>query len=82
MPAVSTTSLLGRADAPRQVRMGVRTPQVYVLSAYTAGRLHGEWIDAATDAEQIHADTLAMLTRSGIEVRFGRSPVRVDQAGY
>jgi antirestriction protein len=41
-------------------------PQIYVacLSAYTAGRLHGEWIDAKTDAEQIHADILAMLARS------------------
>src|SRR4051812_16093400 len=48
------------------IRAGVRTPQIYVacLSAYTAGRLHGEWIDADTDAEQIHADILAMLARS------------------
>lgn len=41
-------------------------PQIYVacLSTYTAGRLHGEWIDANTDAEQMHADILTMLARS------------------
>lgn len=47
-------------------RTSGRAPQIYVacLSAYTAGRLHGEWIDAEPDAEQMHADILAMLARS------------------
>lgn len=45
---------------------GVRAPRFYVacLSAYTAGRLHGGWIDANTNAEQMRADILAMLARS------------------
>lgn len=45
---------------------GATVPQIYVacLSAYTAGRLHGEWIDATTGAEQMHADVAAMLARS------------------
>ena len=34
------------------------------LSAYTAGRLHGEWTDTDTKAEQMRTDILAMLARS------------------
>jgi antirestriction protein len=47
-------------------RTRVRAPQIYVacLSAYTAGRLHGQWIDTDTDAEQMRTEILAMLARS------------------
>lgn len=43
------------------------TPRIYVasLSDYNAGRLHGCWIDAAQDADDIHADIQAMLATSG-----------------
>ncbi|WP_329260862.1 antirestriction protein ArdA [Actinoallomurus sp. NBC_01490] len=42
------------------------TPQIYVacLPAYVAGRLHGEWIDASQDAEEIRAEIAEMLARS------------------
>lgn len=42
------------------------TPQIYVacLSAYSAGRLHGEWIDATQDAADIRAEIAEMLARS------------------
>ncbi|WP_329240305.1 antirestriction protein ArdA [Actinoallomurus sp. NBC_01490] len=42
------------------------TPQIYVacLSAYVAGRPHGEWIDADQDADEIRAEIAKMLARS------------------
>ena len=41
-------------------------PRIYVasLSDYNAGRLHGAWIDAAQDADDIHAAITAMLAAS------------------
>ena len=41
-------------------------PRIYVacLAAYNAGRLHGRWIDAAQDAEDIRAEIAAMLSES------------------
>lgn len=41
-------------------------PRVYVasLSDYNAGRLHGQWIDAAQEPEEIHADIASMLSES------------------
>ena len=41
-------------------------PRVYVasLSDYNAGRLHGDWINAAREVKEIHADVTAMLARS------------------
>ena len=41
-------------------------PRIYVacVSAYAAGKLHGAWIDAAQDADDIHADIDAMLKES------------------
>lgn len=42
------------------------TPRIYVacLSSYNAGVLHGAWIDAAQDADAIHAEIAAMLATS------------------
>ncbi|MCG8594183.1 MAG: antirestriction protein ArdA, partial [Kiloniellales bacterium] len=39
------------------------TPRIYVacLAAYNAGHLHGCWIDAIQDAEDIQDDINAML---------------------
>lgn len=41
-------------------------PMVWVgsLADYTAGRLHGEWIDAAQDDQDLHAAVQAMLAGS------------------
>ena len=41
-------------------------PRIYVasLSDYNAGRLHGVWIDATQDAEDIQEAVTAMLTES------------------
>lgn len=43
-----------------------RSPRIYVasLSDYNAGRLHGRWIDATQDVEEIHADIRGMLALS------------------
>jgi len=42
------------------------TPRIYVasLADYNAGRLHGAWIDATQDAEDIWEDVQAMLKLS------------------
>lgn len=42
------------------------TPRIYVasLSDYNAGRLHGDWIDAAQELEGLEASVQAMLARS------------------
>ena len=44
-------------------------PRVYAacLAAYNNGILHGEWIDADQDADDIHAEIQAMLKRSPIK---------------
>jgi antirestriction protein len=41
---------------------------IYVacLAAYNAGYLHGEWIDAAQDAESLHAEVQQILKQSPI----------------
>ncbi|MGJ6122351.1 antirestriction protein ArdA [Mycolicibacterium sp. Y3] len=41
-------------------------PAIYVasLADYNNGHLHGEWMDAARDPADIHADITAMLARS------------------
>lgn len=41
-------------------------PRIYVasLSDYNAGRLHGTWIDATQDPDEIHQDVQRMLTTS------------------
>ncbi|MFD1197259.1 antirestriction protein ArdA [Brucella gallinifaecis] len=45
-------------------------PRIYVacLAAYNNGYLHGAWIDADQDAEQIRDEIAAMLARSPIDV--------------
>ena len=42
------------------------TPRIYVacLASYNSGVLHGKWIDAAQDADDIHAEIQAMLAKS------------------
>lgn len=42
------------------------TPRIYVacLASYNAGTLHGEWIDADQDADDIRAEIAAMLRKS------------------
>lgn len=45
------------------------TPRIYVacLAAYNNGYLHGAWIDADQDADQIRDEIAAMLARSPID---------------
>ncbi|MCT8003625.1 antirestriction protein ArdA [Sphingomonas sanguinis] len=45
------------------------TPRIYVacLAAYNNGYLHGTWIDADQDADQIRDEIAAMLARSPVE---------------
>jgi antirestriction protein len=49
----------------RKTQTGL-APKIYAasLSDYNAGRLHGAWIDADQDAEEIHADIHNMLAES------------------
>lgn len=44
-------------------------PRIYVacLAAYNSGYLHGAWIDADQDADEIRNEIAAMLARSPIE---------------
>lgn len=48
-------------------------PQIWIgsLSDYNNGTLHGEWMDAARDAEEIHADIRAILARSPTAAKYG-----------
>lgn len=45
-------------------------PRIYVasLSDYNAGRLHGTWIDATHDADELHSEIQAMLANSTEEI--------------
>lgn len=56
----------GRERAQSRERQPELEPRIYVasLSDYNAGRLHGDWIDAAQGPEAIHAAISAMLARS------------------
>jgi antirestriction protein len=51
------------------------SPQIWVgsLADYNNGDLHGQWLDAAREAEEIHADIQAMLAR-GPAARRGEAP--------
>ncbi|WP_024353472.1 antirestriction protein ArdA [Brevundimonas naejangsanensis] len=44
------------------------SPRIYVacLAAYNNGFLHGAWIDADQDADQIRVEIAAMLARSPV----------------
>ena len=44
------------------------TPRIYVadLAAYTAGYLHGKWIDATLDIEEVNAEIAKMLAASPV----------------
>jgi len=64
-------------------------PRIYVasLSDYNDGRLHGRWMDAAIDDEELHAEVAAMLAASpmpgaeefAIHDYEGFGPVRVAE---
>jgi antirestriction protein len=48
-------------------------PQIWVgsLSDYNNGVLHGEWLDAARDADEVHADIQRMLEASPTAAKYG-----------
>jgi antirestriction protein len=54
------------SDEPRRERQARERPAIYAasLSDYNEGRLHGVWIDAAQEPEQLAAEVKAMLDRS------------------
>jgi antirestriction protein len=57
------------------------TPKIYVacLAAYNAGYLHGDWIDADQDADDIYQEIRDMLSRSLFPMpRNGRSTITRD----
>ena len=59
----------GGADAtPEQEAAPRPAPRIYLadLAAYTHGRLHGRWVDAARDARELQADVDALLAASPI----------------
>lgn len=65
-------------------------PRIYVasLSDYNAGRLHGEWIDAAQELEDLEESVQAMLARSptpgaeeyAIHDYEGFGPLHIDES--
>lgn len=54
------------AEGPTHEADASNVPRIYVasLSDYNAGRLHGTWINAAQDPDEIHAAIASMLQRS------------------
>ena len=44
--------------------MGEQKIYVACLASYNAGTLHGEWIDATLEADEIHEQVTAMLAKS------------------
>jgi antirestriction protein len=59
-----------QANGERVERPRVATPRIYVasLSDYNAGVLHGEWIDADQDPDELNAAVQAMLAASREDV--------------
>ncbi|MCZ4119055.1 antirestriction protein ArdA [Streptomyces sp. H39-S7] len=53
--------------------MSQDTPRIYVasLSDYNNGVLHGAWIDADQEPDQIYAEVAAMLATSPVTGKFG-----------
>ncbi|MBV9661115.1 MAG: antirestriction protein ArdA [Acidimicrobiales bacterium] len=53
-------------DAEQRERQEAITPRIYVasLADYNAGRLHGAWIDAAQDPDELHGQISSMLDDS------------------
>lgn len=60
--AVTDASIPEHETTPRPA------PRIYVadLAAYNNGRLHGVWLDATRDVDELHADVQAMLADSPI----------------
>lgn len=52
-------------EVEREASFG-QTPRIYVasLSDYNNGLLHGEWIDAGQEPDEIHEQVQAMLAES------------------
>lgn len=59
-----------QGNRERGERLRIPTPRIYVasLSDYNGGRLHGEWIDADQDPDELHAAVQSMLEASPEEV--------------
>jgi antirestriction protein len=53
-------------DGPSEPQPAIITPRIYVASLpdYNAGRLHGAWLDAAQEPEELHDQIAVMLAAS------------------
>lgn len=62
----SDAAVQGAESADDSAEQPAPRPRIYVgsLSDYNAGRLHGAWIEAAAEPEQLHAAIEAMLADS------------------
>ncbi len=51
---------------PEREQLPGETPELYIasLADYNAGRLHGIWVDASADVEDIQSEIRTMLSRS------------------
>lgn len=58
-----------QASTPEQRQPDLPTIWVGSLADYNNGDLHGDWLDAARSAEDIHADIQAMLARGPAAAR-------------
>lgn len=70
MPVGESREGRGPSSAEDAERLAVATPRIYVasLADYNNGELHGTWIDADQDPEELQAEIDAMLARSTEEV--------------
>ena len=66
---------LDGGQSPSGEQQSHLSPQIWVgsLADYNNGDLHGQWLDAAREPEEIHADIQAMLAR-GPAARRGKAP--------
>lgn len=63
----------GEVPGTDEARREIEGPRIYVasLSDYNAGILHGRWIDASLQPEEIEADIAEMLADSPTTKRYG-----------
>ena len=63
----------GELPGTDEARREIEGPRIYVasLSDYNAGILHGRWIDASPQPEEIEADIAEMLADSPTTKRYG-----------
>jgi antirestriction protein len=78
-PAGPERETTGGAEADERLR--AESPRIYVasLSDYNAGVLHGEWLDAAQNLDDLETAVTAMLARSPSDPRAEEFAVHDDE---